>query len=377
MNGGIGVKKQRIYYYLHLCHGLLILFLLLTGAVLYFPSLRTFFHEIRWEMRQLHAIVGVLYFLLILVSLPYLISYLRGVKIWTKTFHVCLQITLAIGWTSTGIFLWINQTMYLGLRQTSIVIHDILSLFIVPWVISHISLWYFRKKGYFRKRVQVQSGRDRGWLISRRDVLVLFSGALITLTLGALVRWYQPLSERFLTTLDQVKKRGYFRIYSVRSDDPVFDPLTWRLVVDGFVKEPVEFGFDELKSMPQVNFAHDFHCVTGWSVLGVSWRGVTFQQIVEAVKPTPEGVYVKMYSSDKIYTETFELSQLLQQNVILAHELDGKPLIQSQGAPLRLFHPDMYGYKSIKWVERIEFTNVRDQGYWEEKEGYDLDGYIT
>jgi hypothetical protein len=368
-------KKQTIYYYLHLIHGLFILTLLLTGAVLYVPSFRIFFVEYRWAIRGFHSVLGILYFIFILALIPYLITYLRRNRFWQKTFHICLQFSLGLGWAASGIYLWINNTTYLGIRELSLAVHDVLTLFIIPWTLGHIMIWYLRKKGK-GKRI-VSKDRDRGILISRRDVLILFSGAMVSLLLGGVFRWYRPISDRFLTSLSEVKRRGYFRIYSVRSDPPIYDPTTWSLLVNGLVQKPMEWLWEDLMKLPKQTFTHDFHCVTGWSVLGVEWEGIPFQELVKSAGPKQEGIYVKMYSSDKIYTETYELSQLLEQNVILAYKLDGKLLIPNQGAPLRLFHPAMHGFKSIKWLHHIEFTAERGLGYWEEKEGYDLNGYIS
>jgi hypothetical protein len=374
------MAKKKLYFYLHLIHGLFVLTLLLTGAFLYVPFLRISMVEYRYTIREFHSILGIVYFVFILAVIPYMAGYLRRHRFWQKTFHVCLQYSLGIGWAASGIFLWINNTNYLGIRQTSIGVHDVLSLFIVPWTLGHIGLWYLRKKGIKKRthsRDQVHSTRDRGIIISRRDVLLLFAGAILSLLAGGLFRWYRPISDHFLAGLNEVKKRGYFRNYSLRNDPPVFDPAAWSLKADGLVEKPTAWTWEELMKLPKQTLTDDFHCVTGWSVLGVEWEGIPFREVVKAVGPRQEGIYVKMYSADQLYSETYQLKQLLEQNVILAYQLDGKALIPTQGAPLRLYHPSMYGYKSIKWLQRMEFTDARGLGYWEEKEGYDLDGYLS
>ncbi|MCY9667817.1 molybdopterin-dependent oxidoreductase [Paenibacillus alginolyticus] len=374
------VKKRSFYYYLHFVHGLMILILLVSGTVLYVPTLRIYFVEYRWTIREVHSILGILYFIFILSIIPHLVHYLRRNRFWKKTFHICLQYSLGLGWAASGIYLWINNTAYLRIRQVSLDVHDLLALFIIPWTFGHIMLWYFRKKGEGKRIVRrKRSGddRDRGILYSRRDVVILFCGGMASILLGGLFRWYQPISTHFLAGLSDIKRRGYFRIYSVRNDPPAFDKTTWRLLVTGLIENPLEWTWDDLMKLPKHTFTHDFHCVTGWSVLGVEWEGISFQELVNSLEPRQEGIYVKMHSADKIYTETYLLSQLMEQNVILAYKIDGKELIGNQGAPLRLFHPAMHGYKSIKWLDHIEFTIERGLGYWEEKEGYDINGYIV
>jgi hypothetical protein len=364
-----------------------VLFLLVTGTFLYIDALRTLISSFKWELRQIHSIVGTFYFVFLLAASPYAVQYVKRKKHWTKAFHICLMFFLGLGWTASGLYLWLNITAFLGLRQASITMHDALSLFFIPWIAGHIGLWYLRKtkptwilkKVRSTKKPQPTSVPRHGptGALYRRDVLILFSGSVAALFLGGLARWYQPISERFLATLDTVKRRGYFRIYSLRNENPFFDRATWRLVVDGLVERPLALRFDELIQIEKLSYVHDFHCVTGWSVLGVQWEGVPFQVLAKTVQYIPEAKYVKLYSADQLYTETYEISQLMQQNVLLAYQIDGKPLSPDQGAPLRLFQPDMFGYKSIKWLNRIEFTDQRGQGYWEEKEGYDLNGYIA
>jgi len=372
------MNRRKLYFWMHLLHGVLILLLILSGAVLYIDYFRILFVDFKWQIRQLHTAIGFIYFAAVLFILPNVLPYVKAHRRWQKTFHICLMITLAVGWTITGFVLWINPTSYLGFRQLNLAIHDTLSVFILIWVAGHVLLWFLKKKKLYQPQpLSAHQDRDQGMLVSRRDVVLLFSGGLLAILLGGLFRWFQPVSDSFLARLDEMKRRGYFRIYSVRTENPVFDPQTWRLSIDGLVENPVELSFDELMRLPKHTYTHDFHCVTGWSVLGVKWEGIPFQEVINLVGRKPEAKYIKMYSADRIYTETYEWSQLTQKTAMLVYNLDDKPLIESQGAPLRLFHPDMYGYKSIKWVNRIEFVDQRELGYWEEKEGYDLDGYIS
>ena len=63
-------------------------------------------------------------------------------------------------------------------------------------------------------------------------------------------------------------------------------------------------------------------------------------------------------------------------DVMLAYEMDGAPLPQEHGAPVRVVIPDMYGYKNVKWVERIELVPRSSLGYWEQR-GYDVDAWVN
>ena len=80
-------------------------------------------------------------------------------------------------------------------------------------------------------------------------------------------------------------------------------------------------------------------------------------------------------SAEKPYDDYLDLSQVSLPNVMLAYEMDGKPLRREHGAPVRVVIPEMYGYKNVKWVERIELVAKPGSGYWE-KLGYDHNAWI-
>jgi len=149
---------------------------------------------------------------------------------------------------------------------------------------------------------------------------------------------------------------------------PKFDPNTWRLEVHGEVEKPATFRFEDLKAEPSVISVSDFHCVEGWSVLNNKWEGVSFKTIVQIVKPKENAKYVT-FECDDGYTTSLPLSDLLEDNVLLAYKLDDKPLPPERGGPLRLIVPQKYAYKSPMWLRRIKFTSMQELGYWESR-GY-------
>jgi DMSO/TMAO reductase YedYZ molybdopterin-dependent catalytic subunit len=166
-----------------------------------------------------------------------------------------------------------------------------------------------------------------------------------------------------------------WRIYTVSSPMPRFDPETWRLRVGGLVEEPRTFTYDELRSLPRSEQVSDFHCVTGWSVQDVRWTGVRFDDLLAAVRPKPAAKVLSFVSAEKPYVDNLTLGQAGLEDVMLAYEMDGRPLPRKHGAPLRLVIPDMYGYKSVKWVERIVLAATAEPGYWEQR-GYDDDAWV-
>jgi DMSO/TMAO reductase YedYZ molybdopterin-dependent catalytic subunit len=80
-------------------------------------------------------------------------------------------------------------------------------------------------------------------------------------------------------------------------------------------------------------------------------------------------------SAEEPYADTLTLRQAELHDAMLAYEMDGKPLSRSHGAPVRVVIPEMYGYKNVKWVERIVVGDRVEPGYWEQR-GYDLDAWV-
>jgi len=166
-----------------------------------------------------------------------------------------------------------------------------------------------------------------------------------------------------------------WRIYSVNPPWPTFDPATYRLQVTGAVEQPLSLSWDEVLALPQARQTTDFHCVTGWTVGGVHWQGVRLQDLWDRAKPTSEAKYANFVSLEQPYVDSLSMKQTTMPNVMLAHGMDGKPLTQAHGAPMRLVIPEMYGYKGVKWLTRIDLVPKLEEGFWEQR-GYDVDAWV-
>ena len=166
-----------------------------------------------------------------------------------------------------------------------------------------------------------------------------------------------------------------WRIYSVNPPMPRFDPATWRLHIGGLVERPLALGYRDLLALPRAEQTTDFHCVTGWSVPGVRWAGVRFADLLAAARPLPGARAVEFVSAERPYVDSLTLDQLHAPDAMLAYAMDDRPLTREHGAPARLVMPQMYGYKGVKWVERIVLTDRARAGYWEQR-GYDRDAWV-
>ena len=175
---------------------------------------------------------------------------------------------------------------------------------------------------------------------------------------------------------DLLPVAGRFRIYSVTGTLPSREPKQYSLRVEGLVDQPTTFSFDDLSTvLPQTTLHRDFQCVTGWRVRDVEWSGVQLREVLDRVAVHPTATHLVLYSFDGTYTETLTLDQARRDDVLVAHSMEGSTLSSEHGGPVRLYVAPMYGYKSLKWLERIEVTDQPpDGGYWEQR-GYDVDAW--
>jgi DMSO/TMAO reductase YedYZ molybdopterin-dependent catalytic subunit len=168
---------------------------------------------------------------------------------------------------------------------------------------------------------------------------------------------------------------GGWRIYSVSGSLPRFDEATWRLRVGGMVAHPLELTYAQLRALPRVDQVSTFHCVTGWTVKNVRWGGVRLHDVLASARPDAGAGALRFGSLESPYFDFLTNDQAALPDVLLAYEMDGKPLSRAHGAPLRLVIPDMYGYKNVKWLDRIDLVPQAGLGYWEQL-GYDRDAWV-
>jgi DMSO/TMAO reductase YedYZ molybdopterin-dependent catalytic subunit len=145
-------------------------------------------------------------------------------------------------------------------------------------------------------------------------------------------------------------------------------PSRWRLSLHGEVERPFQLDFQQLLSLSQVSERADVHCVTGWSCLGKEWSGVRLKDLAERAGVKGSARYA-IFEAAHGYTANVPLSEALRPNVLVAHRVDGKRLARAHGTPVRAVVPDLYFWKSAKWLTGVRFSKRDEPGYWETR-GY-------
>ncbi|UFJ39873.1 molybdopterin-dependent oxidoreductase [Brevibacillus humidisoli] len=405
---------------LHYWNAWTILLLAVTGILLYLPSLRGSTALVRVSLKQLHIGLGIVSLLLLLAYLPLFWKHVKQIAgSLNQVINLAAVLLFVLGWGISGIVLW-QIEWFPGANAAALIWHDVLTWIGVPWAVYHSisrSRWVKRAD---RGRLSVPvvptpaaatplvgSSQERNrpvpWYrkppVSRRSFVRMSIGSLLVLLIGpAFYRWLKTVTDDGGASLDAIAEgeagkaarsiqplpqsnppigggaQGHFRVYTV-TDIPSFAPNQWSFSVSGLVDKPFTLTWDQFLQLPRTVQVSDFHCVTGWSVYQITWEGIPLRQLLEPSGVRVQAKYVKLYSGDGIYTDCLSLEQARLDDVMAAVLLDGKPIPEKLGGPVRLVVPQMYAYKSVKWLQAVELIDTEHLGYWEVR-GYDTDAWL-
>lgn len=146
---------------------------------------------------------------------------------------------------------------------------------------------------------------------------------------------------------------------------------SWRLNVVRKPGDTLVLSIDDIRALPKTDVVFDFKCIEGWDQISW-WSGVRFVDFMKAYNLAPQMSlkYTGLITPDEAYYVGVDMPSMLQPQTILCYELNGKPLPQDQGYPLRLIIPVKYGVKHLKRIGVMYFSDERPRDYWAER-GYD------
>lgn len=151
---------------------------------------------------------------------------------------------------------------------------------------------------------------------------------------------------------------------------PRIETAEWSFAVVEDGRGRARWTWDEFMELPAEDITTDIHCVTRWSKLGTSWRGVSIDTLLEAVDTEATHAMAHSYGG---YTTNVPLEDLIDDKAWVAYEFDGEPLEPEHGGPARLLVPHLYFWKSAKWVKGLELMDADAPGFWEQN-GYNMHG---
>ena len=154
-------------------------------------------------------------------------------------------------------------------------------------------------------------------------------------------------------------------------EQPQVSTGEWRLEVGGLVDNPLTLTWQQFLELPQAEDVSDFHCVTTWSRYDNRWRGVRFRTIAELAVPREEVRFVSCTGYDFApgtyipYTTNLPIERAIENDVLLVHTWEDRPLPREHGGPVRMITPKLYAWKGTKWIRKIEFLADDRKGFWE------------
>ena len=292
-----------------------------------------------------------------------------------------------------------------GGRQSARSIHFLTMLSFVAFIVVHVTLVVMT--GFIRNMNHIVMGTDNQ---NHMGMILGFVGigvVVLSWVVAHYISWSHPRSlqhaEKFVTypmQLLTINRLIPHEVYTEKDISPRFwpngkmpDSEVWkqlakggfqeyRLKVGGLVDNPVELSLADIEKLGKVEDITMHHCIQGWSGIA-KWGGIPMKSLVELVRPKPNAKVVAFYSFggslySGFYYDTQTLDNVLKAECLLASEMNGKPLTEVYGAPLRLRVENQLGYKMVKWIERIEFVESEKQlgkgegGMNEDEEYFDL-----
>jgi DMSO/TMAO reductase YedYZ molybdopterin-dependent catalytic subunit len=337
---------------------------------------------------------------------------------------MALLMFVAIGGATSVLLRWLGRD---DLRQlTGYGVRAGTVLFGAFWLVSiavgfaqvHV-LWI----GLWFAILYVSWGWSLGWLIqragpaladdahsslSRREFVGLLGGSVITISIGS---WGvasllgredppAPVQVEILDTssladspsaeslaaridpapgtrLEITPNQDFYRI-DINTRKPRLVPETWRLELKGLVDRPLSLTLDEIRAMPSLSYHHTLSCISnrigGDLISTTRWTGVRVRDVLEmaGMHSTAEELFIE--AADGFY-ESVTMSDLMGDRTIFAYAMNGAPLPEDNGYPLRIIIPHRYGMKQPKWIVSMEVLDRGGRGYWVER-GWSPEAFV-
>jgi methionine sulfoxide reductase catalytic subunit len=270
-----------------------------------------------------------------------------------------------------------------GNRQVGRSLHFLLACAFLVFIVSHVTI--VALTGLVRNMNHIVVGTDDG---RPNGIYLGLVGIAVVVAVNALANWaawrrpraVQHLARAIITPLmSAFLNRGAPRAQFRRDE---VSPYLWpngkvptsdhwkslrangfkdyRLKIGGLVENPVELSLDDLRAMETTEQVTLHHCIQGWSGIA-AWTGVPMTRILELVRPTANCTAAVFFSFGEgpeggQFYDSLSLENLSHGQTLLAFDMNGEPLGELHGAPLRLRVENQLGFKMVKWIESIEFV---------------------
>lgn len=228
----------------------------------------------------------------------------------------------------------------------------------------------------------------------RRFMQQAFAGSLLLAADAMLPAWAKrwpelapgtPKAGDQLTSYEDVTSYNNFYELGTGKKDPaanasLFNPRPWKIAVDGECNKPGSFDLEDfIKPYVLQEYVYRLRCVEGWSMV-IPWVGFSLADMLKKFEPNSKAKYVEfttLFDKSRLpgqsrrvlnwpYVEGLRIDEAMNPLPIMAVGLYGDILPNQNGAPIRLVVPWKYGFKSIKSIVKIRFTETQPKTTWNE-----------
>ncbi|HEU0165336.1 MAG TPA: molybdopterin-dependent oxidoreductase [Thermomicrobiales bacterium] len=336
------------------------------------------------------AVVGVLY---AIVSET---GFSRRIGAWrfgvSRIGAIFLAVLTLIVWLGSVIFLWpVLQTNFRGLPPSQARYVTIAGLFLEYLgftVMLALTYWFVVRHARIAAE-RTDSGSDAtavttgspavelGRPLARRSIVAAGAGAVFAYPAYRLIK---RLYDRAVFPYDGTVYSGpgvmpitpNDKFYTVTKNvvDPNVNKAVWGLDIFGMVDRHHTYSYDDIVAMPQVKQETTLMCISNAIGAGLSsnavWTGIPMAELLNKAGVQEGAVEVKLYGADG-YTDTFAIEKALDPTTMVVYQMNGEPLAERHGYPVRLVVPGLFGEKNVKWVTGIEVIDHDGKGFYEEQ----------
>ena len=242
---------------------------------------------------------------------------------------------------------------------------------------------------FIRRTDQIRSSeitKESDYLSRRKFVVAAGIATAGLVASGRLVAAIAPAKRQDdkPNSWDEITQYNNYYEFGTDKEDPYqnaqkFRTRPWTVKVDGLVKKPAEYHFEDLvKPYKLEDRVYRFRCVEAWSMV-IPWQGIPLAEMIKRFEPLPSAKFVQfttIYAPDQMpgqreailpwpYVEGLRMDEATHPLTLMVTGLYGKTLPNQDGAPLRLIVPWKYGFKGIKAITRISFVDKQPLNTWQ------------
>lgn len=283
---------------------------------------------------------------------------------------------VGVAWLAIVALLWpVLDTNFLGLPPGSARVVTILALLLSFAVFGAALVLVHR---YVTGRAPTGRVTESGTPhVGRRAFLAAGAGAVLALGSGGLFRrLFDQATFSYDGTragkagklVQAITPNDEFYVVTKNVVDPRVSRAAWRFSIGGMVDNPRTYGFEEISALPGVDQETTLSCISnpvgGRLMSNAMWKGVPLRDLLEEAGPQDGALEVVLRGADG-YTDTFAFEKAMDPTTLVAYEMNGEPLPERHGYPVRIIVPGLYGEKNVKWVTGLEVVDYNAKGFYE------------